>query len=149
MTYWLKLIGLSKKPITGPPYNGLYAEELIGFHPSKVGKPSIKRGDHLFLYATGSMKIFALAEAVGDLEFAADYIPGKTGSCQWNISIRYEWEPVRVESGIPINRITSNRRNGLASSVQQKSHIRLNPEEIQSAYRELENISTGVPLNSE
>ena len=63
MSTWLKLIGCSKRPITGPPFYGSYKEDHIGFR--KERKPGIRMGDHLFLYAPGgSRRIFALAEAV-------------------------------------------------------------------------------------
>jgi hypothetical protein len=79
MQTWLKLIGSGTVPITGYPWYGNYKEPYIGFR--KRHKPSIRRGDHLFLYAPGgSMRIFALVNATSDLEYDADYDPEKEGS---------------------------------------------------------------------
>ncbi len=45
MATWLKNIGSAKNPITE------WKEDDVGFR--KANKPSIRTGDHLFLYAPG------------------------------------------------------------------------------------------------
>ena len=67
MKTWLKLIGSQEHPITEAPWHGSYTDEHIGFR--KIARPSIRAGDHMFLYAPGgSRRIFALAEVVSDPE---------------------------------------------------------------------------------
>ena len=61
MATWLKLIGSATSPVTE------WEREYVGFR--KANKPSIRTGDHLFLYAPGgSRRIFALAEVISDPE---------------------------------------------------------------------------------
>jgi hypothetical protein len=133
MTAWLKLIGSAKKPITAPPFNGNYTQEHVGFR--KANKPSIQAGDRLFLYASGGSKsIFALAEAAGNPERDPNYNPNEEGSCYWRLPVRYRVN-LPVASGILIGDLTSQRV--LTRSIGQASHIRLAPEESESAHRKL------------
>jgi len=140
MTTWLKLIGCSKQPITGPPFYGSYKEDHIGFR--KERKPGIRMGDHLFLYAPGgSRRIFALAEAVSDPEHNNKYYPQEEGSCRWKINVRYLIN-LDVGDGIYIDEINSGQRD-LKASIQRQSHIRLFPEEYQVAFRKLQQKKEG------
>jgi hypothetical protein len=135
MTYWLKLIGSSTKPITDHPFYGNYKEEYIGFR--KPGKPGIRMGDHIFLYAPGgSRSIFALAEATDDPELDNNFNSKEEGSCQWQLSIRYLMN-LPVANGIMIDEVNSGRRN-LTRSICQQSHIKLFPEEYKLAYDKLQ-----------
>ncbi len=135
MTTWLKLIGCSKRPITGHPFYGRYEENHLGFR--KESQPGIRMGDHLFLYAPGgSRRIFALAEAINDPELESCYNPQEEGSCRWKIDVRYLIN-LEVGSGIHIDEINTGRRD-LKASIQRQSHIRLFPEEYQMAFRKLQ-----------
>jgi hypothetical protein len=92
-------------------------------------------GDHLFLYAPGgSRRVFALAEAVSDPEHDSDYNPSKEGSCQWKLRVRYEIN-LPVSSGVLIDEVSSHR--DLTKSLRQASHIKLLPEESESANSKL------------
>jgi hypothetical protein len=133
MRTWLKLIGSAENPITENPFNGFYNEQQIGFR--KANKPGIRTGDHLFLYAPGgSMRIFALAEAISDPQPISNPQPKKKGDCQWTLRVKY-LIPLPVASGILINEVSSDRH--LIKSIQQASHIELRPKEYQSAYSKL------------
>ena len=135
MTTWLKLIGCSKRPITGHPFFGRYQDDYIGFR--KDSRPGIKMGDHLFLYAPGgSRRIFALAEAVSDPEHNDKYNPQEEGSCRWKINVRYLIN-LDVGDGIYIDEINTDQRD-LMVSIQRQSHIRLFPEEYQIAFKRLQ-----------
>jgi len=137
MTSWLKLIGCSKHPITEDPFFGKYNESNIGFR--KARKPSIRKGDHLLLYAPGgSKRIFALAEAVSDPEKNAGYAPQEYGSCQWNVKVRYLIN-LPVDSGIHIDEISTDRN--LSKSIQRQSHIKLFPEEYDTSLKKLQKIN--------
>lgn len=126
MTTWLKLIGSAKSPITE------WKQDYVGFR--KTNRPSIRAGDRLFLYAPGGRRIFALAQAVSDPEHASDYDPSKEGSCRWELRVSYEIN-VPVASGIVIGEVSSQR--DLTKSLRQQSHIRLSPEESESAKSKL------------
>jgi hypothetical protein len=127
MATWLKLIGSAESPITE------WERDYVGFR--KENRPSIQTGDHLFLYAPGpDRRIFALAQAVSDPEHDLDYDPSKEGSCRWKLSVRYEIN-LPVASGIPVSAVSSQR--DLTKSLSQKSHIRLLPEESESANSKL------------
>lgn len=142
MTKWLKLIGSAKQPLTEAPFHGVYSAEVIGFR--KKNKPGIKAGDHLFLYAPGgSRRIFALAEAFRDPEPDPNYDPNEEGSCQWQVPIHYLIN-LPVADGILIDDIVSNQRD-LTKSVQQASHIKLLPEESESAQRKLKTHDSTLP----
>jgi hypothetical protein len=135
MRTWLKLIGSGQKPITEPPFNGIYKEEHVGFRKAK--KPGIRMGDHLFLYAPGGSKsIFALAEATGDPVCDIKYDPQVQGSCRWKLSVRYLIN-LPVASGVHINEVSTGQRN-LTDSIQRASHIKLFPEECQLALSKLQ-----------
>jgi len=135
MSTWLKLIGCSKRPITGPPFYGCYEEDHVGFR--KERKPGIRMGDHLFLYAPGgSRRIFALAEAISDPEHNDKYNPQEEGSCRWKINVRYLIN-LDVGDGIYIDEINTDQRD-LMVSIQRQSHIRLFPEEYQIAFKRLQ-----------
>ena len=135
MATWLKLIGSAQKPISDPPFHGTYTDENVGFR--RPGKPKIRTGDHLFLYAPGgSRRIFALAEALGDPEPDRKYNPREEGSCRWKLRVHYI-RNVPVASGILIDEIISARRD-LTRSIRQAGHIKLRPEETELAYRKLE-----------
>jgi len=129
MKTWLKLIGSAKQPITE------WQEKYVGFRKKK--QPSIEAGDRLFLYAPGgSRRIFALAEAVGNPERDLDYNQSVEGSCYWRLDVRYlENLNFPVASGISIDEVVSHRK--LTRSIGQASHIKLSPEESESAYRAL------------
>ena len=128
MKVWLKLIGSAQRPITE------WQKDYVGFR--KANKPSIRAGDRLFLYAPGgSRRIFALAEAVGDPELDSSYNPNEEGSCRWRLRVDYEIN-LPVSSGILIDEIVSHRK--LTRSLGQASHIRLRPEEGESAHRALD-----------
>jgi hypothetical protein len=134
MTTWLKLIGSAKSPITEAPFRGDYTVDHVGFR--RAGKPRVRAGDHLFLYAPGgSRRIFALAEAVGDPEYDPKYHPNEEGSCRWNLHVRYLIN-LPVASGILIDDIISER--DLTKSIRQAGHIKLFPEESRLAHRRLE-----------
>ncbi len=127
MQVWLKLIGSSKTPIKGEGWK----EDYVGFR--KANKPSVRAGDRLFLYASGgSRRIFALAKAISDPESNPRYNPNEEGSCRWRLRVEYEYS-FPISSGIPIDAIASHRR--LTRSIRQQSHIRLSPEESESAHR--------------
>jgi hypothetical protein len=129
MKTWLKLIGSQEHPITGG-----YTGEHIGFR--RAGRPSIRIGDHLFLYAPGgSRRIFALAEVVSDPERDPDYKPNEHGSCQWRLSVSY-LRNMPVASGILLDDIMSGERD-LRLSLRQASHVRLLASESELAYRKL------------
>jgi hypothetical protein len=129
MKTWLKLIGSAKNPITEPPLNG-YKDDQIGFR--KPDKPGIHTGDLLFLYAPGgSMRIFALAEAISNPQQINIPQPKKEGDCQWTLRVKY-LIPLPIASGIHIKEISSDRH--LIKSIQRASHIELSPKEYQSAY---------------
>jgi len=131
MATWLKLIGSARSPITK------WKCDYVGFR--KATRPSIRTGDHLLLYAPGVVRrIFALAQAVTDPEHDPDYDPSKEGSCRWRLSVRYEIN-LPVASGIPVGAVSSRR--DLTKSLRQQSHIRLLPEESESATSELRNPS--------
>lgn len=135
MNNWLKLIGSFDKPITGPPYNGIWDKDYVGFR--KTLKPGIRKGDHLFLYAPGgSRRIFALAEAMSDPEHDINYNPKEEGSCRWKLHVWYLIN-LPVDSGILIDEVSSGHRN-LAHSVRQQSHIKLTIEEYKLAYSKLQ-----------
>jgi|ERR1017187_1672827 hypothetical protein len=127
MKTWLKLIGSAKSPITE------WEKDYVGFR--KTGKPSIRTGDHMFLYAPGGRRIFALAEAVSDPERDPNYNPNEHGSCRWRLDVHYLFN-FPVASGILVSDISSKR--DLTKSISQKSHVRLLPEESQSARGKLE-----------
>jgi hypothetical protein len=127
MPDWLKLIGSARSPITE------WEKPYVGFR--KANKPSIRTGDHLFLYAPGdNRRIFALAVAVSDPEQDSDYNPSKEGSCRWKLRVRYDIN-LPVISGILIEEVSSQR--DLAKSLRQAFHIRLFPEESDSANSKL------------
>jgi hypothetical protein len=127
MATWLKLIGSARSPVTE------WEQEYVGFR--KANKPSIRTGDHLVFYAPGgSRRVFALAEAVSDPEHDLDYNPSKEGSCRWKLRVRYEIN-LPVTSGVLIDEVSSHR--DLAKSLRQASHIRLLPEESESATSKL------------
>jgi hypothetical protein len=139
MKTWLKLIGSGKEPITGYPYYGKYDSGLVGFR--KTRKPSVRLGDHLFLYAPGgSKRIFALAEVTSDPEYYSAYDPQEEGSTFWVVNVRYLIK-LAVESGIHIDEITTSRRK-LLKSIQRQSHIELFPEESELAYTKLQKKAT-------
>jgi hypothetical protein len=134
MRTWLKLIGSAESPITKPPYYGEWKKNHIGI-PGKT-QPGMRNGDHLFLYAPGGSKsIFALAEATGDPEHSKDYNPDEKGSCPWTLPVKY-LRNVTVDSGIHIDEISSSsaRKCKLSKSIGRHSHIKLYPEEYESAY---------------
>ena len=134
MHYWLKLIGSSNKPITDHPFYGNYDEEYIGFR--RAGKPGIRRGDHIFLYAPGGSKsIFAMAEATNDPEYDNSYNEKEEGSCQWKLHVRYIVN-LPVAKGIIIDEINVGHRD-ITRSICQQSHIKLSPEEYKLAYDKL------------
>jgi hypothetical protein len=134
MATWLKLIGSAQKPITDPPFHGNYTDENVGFR--RPGKPKIRAGDHLFLYAPGgSRRIFALAEAVGDPELDSNHNPQEEGSCRWKLRVHYI-RNLPVASGILIDEIIYSQRD-LTRSIRQAGHIKLLPEETELAYRKL------------
>ena len=127
MATWLKNIGSAKNPITE------WKEDDVGFR--KANKPSIRTGDHLFLYAPGgSRRVFALAEVVSDPEHDSGFNPSNEESCQWKLRVRYEIN-LPFSSGVLIDQVSSHR--DLAKSLSQKSHIRLLPEESESANSKL------------
>ena len=128
MKTWLKLIGSAESPITE------WKKPYVGFR--KKNKPGIRMGDRLFLYAPGSnnRRIFALAVAVSDPERVSDDNPNLKGSCQWNVGVRYEINHP-VTSGILIGDVSSHRN--LTMSLRQQSHIKLHPEESESANSKL------------
>ena len=135
MTTWLKLIGCSKRPITGHPFYGRYEEDHVGFRKDR--KPGIRMDDHLFLYAPGgSRRIFALAKAISDPEHNDKYNPQEEGSCRWKINIRYLIN-LHVSDGIDIDEINTGQRD-LMVSIQRQSHIRLFPDEYQVALSRLQ-----------
>ena len=130
MNNWLKLIGSSDKPITDPPFYGMWKKDYVGFR--RPGMPGVRNGDHLFLYAPGgSRSIFALAEAIADPEHDTNYNPNEAGSCRWKIRIRYLVN-LPVSYGVSID-VSLSTRN-LAYSVRQQSYIKLLPEEYQNIY---------------
>ncbi len=134
MSNYLKLIGSSSKPITDPPFNGLYDEKYIGFR--KARKPGIRCGDTLFLYAPGgSKRIFAFAEATGEPEPNADYNSMEEGSCRWEIPVKYKVN-LPVALGILIDEIGPGQRN-LIISLRRQSHIKLTDEESKSIVSKL------------
>ena len=134
MKTWLKSIGSAQKPITEAPFHGEYSAEHIGFR--KAGKPSIRTGDHLFLYAPGgSSRIFALAEVTGDPESDPNYNSNEKGSCRWRLCVRYLIN-LPVASGIQVGDVISQR--DLTKSLRQKSHVRQPPKESQSAGKKLQ-----------
>ena len=142
MKTWLKSIGSSSNPIA------VWEEEYVGFR--RKGKPSIRAGDLLFLYAPGdkriapeARRIFALAEAVSDPEHDSDYNPSEEGRCRWKLSVRYEVN-LPVKSGIPIGDVSSPR--DLTKSVLQQSHIKLLPEESESAQSKLRDIGKQISI---
>lgn len=135
MSTWLKLIGSANAPLTEAPFYGRYTDEYVGFR--KEARPRIRAGDNLFLYACGgSRSIFALAEAISDPERDSSYDPNQEGSCRWKVRVRYLIS-LPVESGILVDEIISGQRD-LTKSLRQASHIRLLPEESDSAQRKLE-----------
>ncbi len=135
MASWLKLIGSARAPITEAPFHGYYTAEHVGFRKAK--KPGIRAGDHLFLYAPGgSRRIFALAEAIGDPERDPNYDPNQEGSCQWRVPVHYLIN-LPVASGVLIDDVISSQRD-LTQSLRQASHIKLLPEESDTAQRMLE-----------
>lgn len=135
MKTWLKLVGSQEHPITEAPWHGSLTDEHIGFR--KAGKPSIRIGDHLFLYAPGgSRRIFALAEVVSDPERDPNYKPNEHGSCQWRLSVRYLTN-LPVASGILLDDIVCGERD-LRLSLRQASHVRLLAGESQLAYSKLQ-----------
>jgi hypothetical protein len=135
MQSWLKLIGSVDKPLTHPDYQGRWEEDYIGFR--KARKPSIRSGDHIFLYAPGGTKsIFALAEAIGD-----PYNPNAVGHEYWNVNIRYLIN-LPVTSGIHIDEIITSQRN-LLKSIQRQSHIKLSSEEAELALHKLQKRANG------
>jgi hypothetical protein len=130
MATWLKLIGSAKRPIQGE-----YREEHVGFR--RKGKPRIRDGDQLFLYAPGgSKRIFALAQAVGEPAHDTKFNPKEEGSCRWKLRVRYRIN-LSVAHGIPIDDIVSSQRD-LTKSIRQASHIRLFPEESRLAHTRLQ-----------
>ena len=134
MKTWLKLVGSQEHPITEAPWHGICKSEHIGFR--KAAKPSIRAGDHLFLYAPGgSSRIFALVEAVSDPEQDPNYKPNEHGSCRWRLAVRY-LRNMPVASGILLDEIMSGERD-LRLSVRQASHVRLLAAESDLAYKKL------------
>ncbi len=132
MKTWLKLVGSQERPITEAPWHGSLTDKHIGFR--RAGRPSIRTGDHLFLYAPGgSRRIFALAEVVSDPELDPNYKPNEHGSCQWRLSVRYLTN-LPVASGILLDDIVCGERD-LRLSVRQASHVRLLAGESELAYR--------------
>src|SRR5687767_9052165 len=132
MASWLKLIGSAKAPLTEAPFHGVFKDKDVGFR--KAQKPGIRAGDRLFLYAPGgSRRIFALAEAIRDPERDPNYDPDQEGSCQWKIPVHFLIN-LPVASGIVIDDIISGQRD-LTQSIQRASHIKLLPEESDTAQR--------------
>jgi hypothetical protein len=128
---WLKCIGSGKKPID--VWNEVYVE----YHKMK---PSIKEGERLFLYAPGEdrRRIFALAEAAGNPEYIPECNRTGTGKCHWKLPVRYvEDLNLPVRSGILLKEVNSKRDCPLEKAIAQKSHIKLEKEESESAYRAL------------
>lgn len=141
MNNWLKLIGSSDVPLTGPPHYGIWEKDYVGFR--KTRKPGVRNGDHLFLYAPGgSRSIFALAEAVTDPLHDTNYNPREDGSCRWKVHVKYLIN-LPVASGITIDEVAVPIRN-LARSVRQQSHIKLLLEESKNAYNKLKDKASAI-----
>lgn len=138
MKVWVKSVGSAKTPIVGT-----YDKDHVGFR--KRGKPRIRLGDHLFLYAPGgSKRIFALAEALDDPEHDPQYNPNQEGSCPWKLRIRYLRGPLPVSSGVFIGEVLS-RYPDATMSLRQASHIELRDEEERRlAYKKLEEAANNV-----
>lgn len=135
MATWLKLVGSAKAPLVDAPFHGVYTAEQVGFR--KPGRPRIRAGDYLFLYAAGgSRRLFALAEATRDPAPDPNYDPSQEGSCRWMVPLHYLIN-LPVSSGILIDEISSSQRD-LAQSLRQASHIALRPEESATAQGKLE-----------
>jgi hypothetical protein len=127
MATWLKLIGSARSPITE------WQQEYVGFR--KASKPSIRTGNHLFFFAPGgSRRVFALAEAVSEPEHDSDFNPSKEESRRWKLRVRYGIN-FPVTSGVPIDDVSSHR--DLTNSLRQASHIKLFPEDSESANSKL------------
>ena len=92
---------------------------------------------------SGSVSI-APRIAVSDPEHDSDYNPSEKGSCRWRLSVRYEIEHP-VKSGIPIRDVSSRR--DLTKSLRQQSHIKLLPEESESAESKLRDIGKQIGVS--
>ena len=134
METWLKVVGSSRDPIRES-----YTLPHVGFR--KRGRPEVRAGDQLFLYAAGgSQHIFALARVTSDPEEDPDYDPKQEGSCPWRVPVTYLIN-LPVVDGVHVDGISSQRV--LALSLRQASHIRLQPLESDSARRKLERAQEG------
>lgn len=129
MTTWLKTVGFYDSPVAD------WRERHLGF---RTYKPTIRPGDHVFLYASGgSRRIFALAEAISGPEKDPNYREGAEGSCRWRLAVRYVLN-LPVAAGIHIDDVVSHRGVKLRIAAGQKSHTRLRPEEGESARKLLQ-----------
>ena len=140
MNTWLKVIGFGNKPVTEAPYHGKYDLDYVGFH--RKDRPSIRTGDHLFLYAAGgSKRIFAEAVAIDDPR------PNDStdrDSPNWKLKVSYVTN-LRVSFGVHIDEISTARRN-LTKSVMRASHIKLDSDEAERASVKLNNLKSATQL---
>lgn len=138
MNTWLKVIGFGNKPITEAPYHGKYELDYVGFH--RKGRPSIRMGDHLFLYAAGGSKqVFAEAVATDD---PRPNSPTDGDGPRWKLKIEYLTN-LRVPFGVHIDEIITARRD-LTKSVMRASHIKLHSDESERASIKLNNLKSAT-----
>jgi hypothetical protein len=133
MTLWLKVIGTSTSPLRDDW--GSHAPPLLrtASFAKRPGRGSFSTGDDFVYYALRGdiSRIVALGHIVDEPYFDERRVedPG----WPWLVPIEIVARRDRIADGFPLNLINVGR--DLLKSVQQKSHIRLTPEEYAEARR--------------
>src|ERR1051326_6642420 len=125
MRTWLKLIGMVDNQVTD------YSRKYVSFSTKRPRH--IHPGDHMLLYASGTKRVFGLAEVTSEVYDSSDDDPRRY---PYRVNIRYIIN-LAVADGVDLDEINTSRRD-IARSIRQASYIEIDADEYMSGATKLQ-----------
>lgn len=125
MDFWLKALGS-----TDDPLNDDWRRDREGLFLRGVTfarQPSVKTGDGVVFYATGTGRIFACGSAL-----SYPYRQDGDTKWEWRVDMRMTHGVPYLHNGVPLERLNSDGRDHRIR-IKRRSHVRLTEPEFEAA----------------
>jgi hypothetical protein len=131
--HWIKALGMGAREQQLPDDWGRVGNGLFHNAVTFSGRPGLKSGDGIVLYASGTGLVFAVGIVTS---FPYLFEEDGTTGWPWRVNVKLEYWRDFLHDGVPLEELNVDGRD-LRNRMKRRSHIRLSAAEYEAAVSSL------------